>query len=169
MSGARKREGADVNTPALPFVAKYGLGWQIGLSMCWVFLLAVYLLMRGNDGQLSIFQMWGQAGLLIRSGIVIGAVVIVFLPFEVFRQRFVFLEDRILHRPTVGREQAFRYGEIQECEMYPGEFVRLSFRDGRRLTVWAAQADPRMVEQIVRARSGTAEGEIRRKKEDKKF
>ncbi|MFN7543584.1 MAG: hypothetical protein ACK5TN_12430 [Acidobacteriota bacterium] len=72
------------------------------------------------------------------------------VPLEAFRARTVFTEDEIRHLPTFGRWRTFRYQDIVALEVFPNEFARLEFRDGRTLKIWAMRADPLTVEGIIR-------------------
>ena len=137
--------------PTLPFVAKCGFGWQAVILVAWLLSLWLFLA-RGDDGQSAVFRVWEQGGIFLRIGILLGLVLIPGLPLEAFRARTVFAEGEIRHLPTFGRCRVFRYQDIVDLEVFPNEFARIEFRDGRKLKIWAMRADPRVVEGIVHAR-----------------
>jgi hypothetical protein len=136
--------------PALPFTAKCRLGWQVAVLLIWPAIVWFFLGAHGGDGRLAVLSLWEQGGIVKRLGILFLLVLVPGIPLEVFRARTVFSEEEIRHLPTFGRWRTYRYQDIVDLEVFPNEFSRLEFRDGRMLKIWAMRADPQLVEAIIR-------------------
>ncbi|MDX2269821.1 MAG: hypothetical protein NW208_17095 [Bryobacter sp.] len=139
-----------VATPILPFTAKYRFGWQVAVLLAWPAIIWFFLGAHGTDGRLAFLSLWDQGGIVKRLGILFLLVLVPGLPLEVFRARTVFLDEEIRHLPTFGRWRKYRYQDIVDLEVFPNEFSRLEFQDGRVLKIWAMRADPEVVEAIIR-------------------
>ena len=135
---------------ALPFVARCGRGWQLFALLMLPLILWLVLGAQGADGRLAIIHVWEQSEMVKKLGVIFLFALIPALPLEVFRARTVFTEEEIRHLPTFGRWRIFRYQEIVDLEVFPNEFARIEFRDGRSLKIWAMRADLRVVEDIIR-------------------
>ena len=85
-------------------------------------------------------------------GILLGLVCIPGIPLEVFRAVTVFDSTLIRHRSAVGGWRDYRYEDIVAMDVFPQEFVRITFRHGRTLKIWGMRADLTTVEQIIRPR-----------------
>jgi hypothetical protein len=141
--------GQVTSSPELPYIAKCNKGWQAAAMLGWLVLVISFFILRTNDGRLAIFQVWHQSGLM-KLGIIFGLVCVPILPFEVFRAATVFDTSSIKHRSAISRWREYRYEDISGLEVFAHEFVRISFRNGETLKVWAMRADLQVVEQIVR-------------------
>ena len=120
--------------------------------MIWPVILWFFLGAYGHDGRLAVLSLWEQGGIVKKLGVLFLLVLVPGLPLEIFRAKTVFAEDEIRHVPTFGRLRTYRYGEVVNLEVFPNEFARLEFRDGRTLKIWAMRADPLIVEGIVRGK-----------------
>lgn len=145
----RAREHASTHV-ALPFVAKCGLGLQLFAVLISSLGLLLILGAKGASGVPAVIQVWEQGGVVKQLGVLLMFVLVPALPIDVFRARTVFTEDEIRHLPTLGGWRTFRYQDIVDLEVFPNEFARLEFRDGRTLKIWAMRADPLTVEGIIR-------------------
>ena len=144
------KAGRGVENPTLPYVARCGFGWQLAAIVILPIILWVLLAAHGSDGRLAMVQLWDDGGIVKKLGIIFLFALIPSVPLEVFRAQTAFIEEEIRHLPTFGRWQTYRYGEIVDLEVFPREFARLEFRDGRTLKIWAMRADPLTVEAIIR-------------------
>jgi hypothetical protein len=142
--------GRGAENSTLPYVAKCGFGWQLSAVLLWPIILWALVAAHGSDGRLAMVQLWEEGGIVKKLGIVFLWALIPSVPLEAFRARTVFTEDEIRHLPTFGRWRTFRYQDIVALEVFPNEFARLEFRDGRTLKIWAMRADPLTVEGIIR-------------------
>lgn len=138
-----------------------GSGWQMFALVMLPLLLWLVLGAHGADGRPAVIHVWEQSGMVKKLGVIFLVALIPALPLEVFRARTVFAEEEIRHLPTFGRWRIFRYQDIVDLEVFPNEFARIEFRDGRRLKIWAMRADPRVVEDIVRPRFASGLGYTR--------
>lgn len=141
----------DATTPiTLPFVASCKLGWRLFALVMSPLTLWLLLGAKGADGVPAVIEVWEQGGVLMKLGVIFMILGVPAFPIDVFRARTIFTEDEIRHLPSFGRWRTYRYQDIVDLEVFPNEFSRLEFRDGRLLKIWAMRADPHVVEAIIR-------------------
>jgi hypothetical protein len=134
----------------LPYVAKCRRAWQATAICICLVLVYGFFIARTKDGELAMLQVWHQGGAFKQLGVLLGLMCILGVPLEVFRAATVFDLGSIKHRSAVSRWREYRYEDICGLDVFPNEFLRISFRNGRTLKLWAMRADLSVVEQIVR-------------------
>ena len=119
----------------------------------WMFVLA-----RDDQGVLHAAALWARSGWWIRAGIVIGYVVIPGILLETFVEKVVFGTKTIRRRDKLARWQIYSYDEVDSVEVYTGEQLRIRFKGGRKIDIFASVGDLHRIEAIVRAQMAELAG-----------
>jgi hypothetical protein len=148
------------STPTIPFIAKCKTGWKVIGLTGWLMILWFFLGATAKDGRLAVISLREQGGIVDKGGILLLLILIPGILLEIFRARTVFLEEGICHVPTFGRSRRYGYRDIVKLEVFPNEFVRLTYQDGRWLKVWAMRGDPEVVAAIIRTKWEPATNDV---------
>lgn len=139
-------------TERVPYTVNYGV-WLRIFAVAYALFAFWLLVFFKDEGQRAVFVFWQQTGWLGRVGVIMGFITIPGILLETFLNKVVFDACLIRRRNTMGKWHEYAYDQIVSMESFPGELIRIQFRDRRKLTIRNLMADLNRVEGVIHARA----------------